>query len=62
MERRADFVEIKADQGQVINDIIDGIMYGYSKHIIEEKKAKKAKINDDHMEFVLNELKTAEYL
>jgi hypothetical protein len=50
MERRANFVEIKADQGQVINDIIDGIMYGYSKNLILEKKAKKAKMNNDHME------------
>jgi hypothetical protein len=41
MDRRADFVEIIADQGQVINEIIDGIMYDFNKHFILEKELKK---------------------
>ena len=62
MDRRADFVKIYADQRKVINDIINGIMYQYCKHSIEEKKRIKKEKNEDDMKFVLEELKTAEYL
>ena len=62
LERRADFVNIQADQGQVINDIIDQIMRGYHRHIIDEKEAKKKKSNTEDLAWVLNELKTADYL
>ena len=41
MERRSDFVNIQADQGEVINEIIDGIMFQYSKDLILEKRRLK---------------------
>lgn len=37
-------------------------MYQYCKHSIEEKKRIKKEKNEDEMKFVLEELKTAEYL
>jgi hypothetical protein len=59
MERRADFVEIRADQGQVINDIIDGIMYEYRRDHYEAKDKEKVRVNEEDLEYVLNELKTS---
>jgi hypothetical protein len=59
MERRADFVHIRADQGEVINEIIDGIMFGYRKHIVEEKERVKVRINAEDLAHVLKELATS---
>jgi hypothetical protein len=58
-ERRADFFEIRADQGQVINDIIDGIMYEYRRDHYEAKEKEKVRKNEEDLEYVLKELETS---
>ena len=37
-------------------------MYGYHRHLIDEKVNKKQKANAEDLAWVLNELKTADYL
>ena len=62
LERRADVVTIRADQGQVINEIVDGIMSGYIVETLEKREQKKVRINQEHLEYVLDELQNAPYL